>query len=156
MFTGRFFSISATRMVSRCEKWPISSVTDGHNWIELYSGKQRMVRAGGSASRTIGDRSATDPGGGRGVPGGRQPAWQEQVGRVHGSHWTPNTQAFPPLGGHSATDCRRHEHPLLDDIGEVFGSGTPMVPISTLEMQWVNIGRGCGLLEQVGHRHRNL
>ena len=57
-----------------------------------------MVRAGGLASRTIGDRSATDPGGGSGGPGGRQPAWQGLVGRVLGSHWTPNEQAFPPLG----------------------------------------------------------
>ena len=31
------------------------------DWIEVYSGKRGMVRAGGSASRTIGDRSATDP-----------------------------------------------------------------------------------------------
>ena len=67
MFTdGHFFSISATRMVGGCEKWPISGVTDGRDWIEIYSGKRGMVRAGGSASRTIRDRRATEPGGGRG------------------------------------------------------------------------------------------
>ena len=49
------------------------------------------------------------------------------MGCVLGSRWTP-------LGGHSTTDCRRHERPLLDDTGEVLGSGTPMVPVSTLEM----------------------
>ena len=94
MFTdGRFFSHSATRLVGRCEEWPISCVTDARGWTELYSGKRGMVRAGGSASRIIGDRSATEPGGGRRVPG-----WQKQVGRVRGSHWTPNTQGFRPLG----------------------------------------------------------
>ena len=46
----------------------------------------------------------------------------------------PKYTGFSALGGHSATDCRRHERPLLDDIEEVLGSGTPMVPISTLEM----------------------
>ena len=91
-----------------------------------------MVRAGGSASQIIGDRSATDPGGGRRVPGGRQPAWQEQVGRVRRPHWTPDTQVFPPLGGHSTMDCGRHERP--NDIGEVSGTETPRVPISTLSM----------------------
>ena len=91
-----------------------------------------MVRAGGSASRTIGDRSVTDPGGGSGGPRRRQPAWQLPVGRV--LHWISNEQAFPPLGGHSTTDCGRHQRQLLDRTEEVLGSGTPMVPVSTLEM----------------------
>ena len=56
------------------------------------------------------------------------------MGCVLGSHWTPNEQAFPPLGGHSTTDGGRHERPLLDRTEEVLGSGTPMVPVSTLEM----------------------
>ena len=57
-----------------------------------------MVQAGGSASRTIGDRVANDPGGG--VVGSRrhQPAWQLPVGRGVGTHWTSIEQAFPPLG----------------------------------------------------------
>ena len=62
MFTdGHFFSIFATRMVGGCEKWPILgvTVTDGRDWIGIYSGKRGMVRAGGSASRTIG-RSKCD------------------------------------------------------------------------------------------------
>ena len=66
-----------------------------------------ILRAGGSASRIIGDRSATDPGGGRRVLGGRQPAWQQPVGCVRGSHWTPNVQGFPALGSHSTTDDGR-------------------------------------------------
>ena len=50
---------------------PISGVTDGRDWIEIYSGKRGM---GGSASRTIVDRSTTDLGGGRGGGSGRTPA----------------------------------------------------------------------------------
>ena len=57
MFTdGHFFSISATRMVGECEKWPISGVTDGRDWIEIYSEKRGMVRAGGSGGRGGGVR----------------------------------------------------------------------------------------------------
>ena len=111
MFTdGCFFSFSIPRMVGRCEEWLISGVTDTRGWTELYSGKRVMVRAGGSASRIIGDRSPTDPGGGRWVLGGHQSAWQQPVRWVlgghqsawqqpvrcgHGSHCTPNVQEFP-------------------------------------------------------------
>ena len=60
-----------------------------------------MVRAGGSAFRTIGDQGMTDPGGGVGGSRRRQPAWQLLVGRGLGPHWALSTQAFPPLGSHS-------------------------------------------------------
>ena len=63
-----------------------------------------MVRAGGSASGTIGDRGATDPGVGVVGSRGRQPAWQLPLGRGLRPHWTSNEQAFPPLGSHSTKD----------------------------------------------------
>ena len=48
MFTdGRFFSLSATRLVGRCEEWPISCIMDARGWTGLYSGKRGMLRAGG-------------------------------------------------------------------------------------------------------------
>ena len=56
------------------------------------------------------------------------------MGRVHGPHWTPDTQVFPPLGGHSTTDGGRHERPLPNDIEAVLGTETPVVPISALGM----------------------
>ena len=87
MFTnGHLFSLSVGRLVGRCEEWPLSGITDEWGWTELYSGKRGMVRAGGSASRIIGDRGATDPGAGKRVLGGRQPAWQQPVGCARGSH----------------------------------------------------------------------
>ena len=93
-----------------------------------------MVRAGGPTSRIIGDRSATDPGGGGRVLGGCQPAWQQPVGCVRGSHWIPNVKGFPALGSHSNTNDGRHERPFPDDSGDVSESKTAKVPISTLEM----------------------
>ena len=133
MFTdGYFFSISATRMVGGCEKWPISSVTDGRNpGNEGWSGRE------GQPPGPSGIEVRLTPAGEGGGGSGRMPACLAGAGgHVRGSHWTSNEQAFPPLGGggHSARDCRRHERPLLDGTGEVLGSGTPMVSFSTLEM----------------------
>ena len=52
-----------------------------------------MVRAGGSASRTIGDQSSTDPGGGFRRTKQRMPA-----GCNKGRHWAADSQEFPALG----------------------------------------------------------
>ena len=90
-----------------------------------------MVWAGWSASLTIGDRGVTDPGGGVVGSRGRQPAWQLPVGRGLGPHWTLSEQAFPPLGRHSTKDRQRK---LRDCTEGVFGSGNPMVPVSTFGM----------------------
>ena len=67
----------------------------------VASGKRGMVRAGGSASRIIGDQG-TDPGRRKRVSGRGQPAWQLPVGREHGSSWASSMKAFPPLGSHPA------------------------------------------------------
>ena len=69
---------------------------DGLNYTP---GKEGWSGREGQPPGIIGDRGATDPGGRRRVLEGRQPAWQEQVGRVRGSHWTPNTQVFSAPGG---------------------------------------------------------
>ena len=78
----------------------------------------------------------TDPGGGGGrrVLGGRQPAWQQPVGRVRGSHWTPNFQGFPTLGNRSIRDDGRRKRPFPEDSGDVSASDTAKVPYSSLEM----------------------
>ena len=61
-----------------------------------------MIRAGGSASRIIGDQGRNDPGGGgRASPVARsQPTWGSPVGHVHGPGWSSCMQAFQPLGSH--------------------------------------------------------
>ena len=81
--------------------------------VDVRNGQYRatlrgMVRAGGSASRTIGDRGTTDPGGGVVGSRRRQPAWQLPVGRGLGPHWTSNEHAFPPLGSYSTKVAGPH------------------------------------------------
>ena len=62
----------------------------------VSAGKRGMVRAGGSASRIIGDC-----GGERASPVARsQLIWGLPVGHVHGPGWSSSTQAFPLLGSH--------------------------------------------------------
>ena len=56
-----------------------------------------MVRAGGSASRTIGDQSSTDPGGGFRLTKQRNPQWRMPAGRNKGRHWAADSQEFPAL-----------------------------------------------------------
>ena len=65
-----FFSLSVGWLVGWCQKWLLPSGTDERGWTELYSGKRGMVRAGGSASRIIGECGATDPGGVKQTRGG--------------------------------------------------------------------------------------
>ena len=104
---------------------------DGQNYTP---GKGGWSGREGSASRIIGDRGATDPGRGKRVLGGRQPAWQQPVGGARGSHWTPDVQAFPALGSHSTTDAGWRERPFSDNGGDVADGGTAKLPISTSEM----------------------
>ena len=65
---------------------------------EKESGKRAKVREGGSASRTSGDQSSTDPGGGS-LPNkqGELP-WQIQRDNGASSQWKVDSQEFPSLG----------------------------------------------------------
>ena len=51
--------------------------------------KRGMVRAGGSASRTISNSNTPDPG------GGHRLAWKRPKDDSHGPRWTPDEQGFP-------------------------------------------------------------
>ena len=66
-----------------------------HRLVELEGGlpqERGMVRAGGSASRIIGDQGTTDPGGGDGGSrSGRH--WQLLVGRGLGPSWASSSWA---------------------------------------------------------------
>ena len=50
-----------------------------------------MVRAGGSASRTINNSDTPDAG------GGHHPAWKRPKDDAHGPRWIPDTHGFPVL-----------------------------------------------------------
>ena len=131
---GHFFSLSVGWLVGWCQKWPLPIDTDERGWTELYSGKRGMVRAGGSASRIIGDRGATDPGGGKRVRGGCPPAWQQPVGDARGSPWILDVQAFLALGSHSSTNVVWREPPVSDNNGDVAAGGPSKLPVSNAEM----------------------
>ena len=62
------FSFPTIGMVSKYVQRTIPGYTNG-KYIDRFSGKRGMVRAGGSASRTVEDQSSTDPGGGGGSVG---------------------------------------------------------------------------------------
>ena len=131
---GHFFSIPTTGVVSGCPEWQIWGDTDWWNWNMVYSGKRRMVRAGGSASRIIGNQGTTDPGGG--VSGSRrgQLAWQLPVGRGLGPGRASSTQAFPPLGSHPMEAHGQDNRKLPGRTKVVLGSRNPIVPISLVGM----------------------
>ena len=57
-----------------------------------------MVRAGGSASRTIGDQSSTDPGGGFRRTKQWNPQWRMPAGCNKDRHWAADSKEFPVLG----------------------------------------------------------
>ena len=63
-------------------------------------GKRGMVRAGGSASRIIDNQKNADHSGVERVDPttGKPPAWVLPGESPRGSGWSPNVQAFPPLG----------------------------------------------------------
>ena len=127
-----------------------------------------MVRAGGSASRIIGDQGTTDPGGGVGGSRKGRPAWQLPVGRRLGPDWASSTQAFPPLGNHSTEDRGQDKWKLPDRTEVVLGNGSPIVLTPAVGMGRGSSsvvpqvsgarrhGRRCGLPEGLGRFHRGL
>ena len=168
MFTGgHFFSVLVAGLVGGCSGWPISSDTDRRNWNVVYSGKRGMVRVGGSASRIIGDRSKTDPGGGDGGSKRGWPAWQLPAGRGLRPSWTSSTLAFPPLGSHPTENRGQDNRQLPVRTKVVLGNRNPIVPDSPIGMgrssssvvppvcpELGAMGGGCGLLEGIGGLHR--
>ena len=91
-------SLPTIVLVSKYEQWTIPGYTNRKDNVDGCSGKRGMVRAGGSASRTIGDHSSTDPGGGFRRTKQRTPQWQMPAGRNKGRHWAADSQEFPVLG----------------------------------------------------------
>ena len=67
------------------------------------SGKRAKVREGGSASRTSGDQSSTDPGGGSSRNKQWRHHWQAQEDNNTCDLWAADSQEFPPLGAQKTT-----------------------------------------------------
>ena len=111
-------------------------------WVHgaVSAGKRGMVRAGGSASRIIGDPGTIDPGGGeRASPVTRsQPIWGSPVGHVLGSGWSSSTQAFPPLGSHPPvfpSGIHERDNQMMPALAQlVLGQRDRFVPDSPIGM----------------------
>ena len=163
---GHFFSVLVAGLVDGYPRWPISGDTDQWSWNVVYSGKRgMMVRAGGSASRIIGDQGTTDTGGGYGGSRRGQPTWQLPVGRGLRHSWASSTHAFPPLGSHPTEVSGQDNRQLPVQVKSVLESRNPIVPDSQIGMgrgslsvdprcpEVRSLGWGCGLPEGIGGLH---
>ena len=111
-------------------------------WVHgaVSASKRGMVRAGGSASRIIGDQGTIDPGGGGcASPVTRsQPIWGSPVGHVHGSGWSSSTQAFSPLGSHPPvfpSGIHKRDNRRMPALAQpVLGQRDRVVPDSPIRM----------------------
>ena len=140
-------------MVCGCAEWPIPGFTDARRWTGLSAGKRGMVRAGGSASRTIDDSDVPDPGGGQRALGGHPPAWRQPKGGTHGARWTPNAQGFPALGSLTPAEEKRRDHSVPDSSNRVVARDTTMEPTSPSEL---DRGRMAPLGHNVGMPRRGM
>ena len=145
---GRIFPLSTAGMVCGCAEWPIPGFTDTRRWTRLSAGKRGMVRAGGSASRTIDDSNAPDPGGGKRALGGRPPAWRQPKGGTHRVRWTPNAQVFPALWSFTHAEEKRRDRSVPDCSNMVVARDTTMEPSSPSELgrgRMAPLGRNVGM-----------
>ena len=97
-----------------------------------------MVRAGGSASRTISNSNTPDPG------GGRRLVWNRPKDDNHGPRWIPDVQGFPVLGSLNPAEKDRRDRAVqncaavVDEDSEVDplcrpeGGGSHQAPLGRL------------------------
>ena len=82
-----------------------------------------MVRAGGSASRTISDSSMPDPG------GGHHPAWKRPKDDTHGLRWTPDAHGFQSLGSLTPTEKDRRDRAVSDRAPAMVDTNSNLDPL---------------------------
>ena len=97
-----------------------------------------MVRAGGSASRTISNNNTPDPG------GGRRLVWNPLKDDNHGPRWIPDVQGFPVLGSLTPAEKDRRDRAVqncaavVDEDSEVDplcrpeGDGSHQAPLGQM------------------------
>ena len=110
------------------------SFTDTQSLTELSAGKRGMIRAEGSAARTIDNSDTPDPGGEKCASGGRPPAWRQPKGGTHRVRWTPNAQGFPALGSLTPAEEKRRNRSVPDSSKMVVARNTTIEPISPSEL----------------------
>ena len=83
-----------------------------------------MVRAGGSAFRTINDSDTPDPG------GGHHPAWKRPKDDTHRPRWTPNAHGFPvALGSLNPAEKNRRDRVIPDSASVVVEQNSNLDPL---------------------------
>ena len=87
---------STSGLVGEYGQWTVPSYTNEQN-ISGCAGKRAVVRVGGSVSRTDGDQSSTDPGGGFRRNKQRKPNWRISTEDSKRGHWAADSQEFPSL-----------------------------------------------------------
>ena len=92
----RRLPFSTDGLVDEYGQWTVPSYKNEPD-ISGGAGKRAAVRAGGSASRTSGDQSSTDPGGGFCRNKQRKSHWRIPGGNSKRGHWTADSQEFPSL-----------------------------------------------------------
>ena len=85
-----------------------------------------MVRAGGSASRTISNSNTPDPG------GGHRPAWNGPKDDTHGPRWTSDVQSFPVLGSLTPAEKDRRDR-AVQNCAAVVDKDSEMDPLCRSE-----------------------
>ena len=83
-------------LVGEYGQWTAPSYTNEQK-ISGSAGKRAGVRAGGSASRTAGDQSSFDPGGGFCRNKQRKSNWRLPTEHSKRGHWAADSQEFPSL-----------------------------------------------------------
>ena len=110
-------------MVGERTERTIPRLTNAWRWTGPPAGKRGMVRAGGSASRTINDSDAPDPG------GGHHPAWKRPMDDTHRPRWTLNTHGFPALGSLTPAGKNRRNRAIPDSGSAVVAWNSTLDPI---------------------------
>ena len=143
----RGLPFSTDGLVDEYGQWTVSSYKNEPE-ISGGAGKRAAVRAGGSASRTSGDQSSTDPGGGFRRNKQRKSHWRTPRENSKRGHWTADSQEFPFLGTQQRTvgNTRGSTGPSTAEVDRrPTGPPTPVLR---------NLDGGCGRLKTFSRSHK--
>ena len=103
--------------------WTVPRFTNARRRTGPPARKRGMVRAGGTASRTISDSNMPDPG------GGHHPAWKLPKDDTHGPRWTLDAHGFPVLGSFTPAEKDRRDRAVPDRASAVVEKNSNLDPL---------------------------
>ena len=136
-------------LVGEYGQWTVPSLTNEQN-ISGGAGKRAVVRAGGSASRTAGDQSSTDPGGGFRRNKQRKSNWRIPTEHIKRGHWAADSREFPSLEMRPKTvgNTKRSPGPSATEVDRRLTASPTPVP------RKFGLGDEAGSRRTVIHGHR--